>query len=138
MKESYTYNEVVDLLEQAEKLNIQLYSENTLNDIDVLVKQELLKSLGTKESYMGQNPDVTFGGALYQLHAGQKVARKGWNAHHVLGLQEPDENSANTLPYIYMIVGQDASDMQGKRVPWTASQTDLLAEDWIVVFAQPK
>ena len=138
MKESYTYNEVADLLEQAEKLNIQLYSENTLNDIDVLVQQELLKSLGTNESYMGQNPDVTFGGALYQLHAGQKVARKGWNAHHVLGLQEPDENSANTLPYIYMIVGQDASDMQGKRVPWTASQTDLLAEDWIVVFAQPK
>lgn len=84
---------------------------------------------------MGQNPDVTFGGALYQLHAGQKVARKGWNAHHVLGLQEPDANSANTLPYIYMIVGRDAADMQGKRVPWVASQTDLLAEDWIVVFA---
>ena len=135
---NYTGEEAADLLEQAEKLKIQLYSETTLNDIEVLIKHELLKSLGTKESYMGQNPDVTFGGALYQLHAGQKVARQGWNAHHVLGLQEPDENSANTLPYIYMIVGQDASDMHGKRVPWVASQTDLLAEDWIVVFAQPK
>ena len=51
MKESYTYKETADLLEQAEKLKIQLYSENTLNDIEVLVNQELLKSLGTKESY---------------------------------------------------------------------------------------
>ena len=139
MKDSYTYAETADLLEQAEKLKIQLYSENTLNDVDVLINQELLKSLGTKENYMGQNPDVTFGGALYQLHAGQKVARKGWKAHHALGLQVPDENyTFNSLPYIYMIIGHDASDMQGKRVPWVASQTDLLAEDWIVVFAQPK
>jgi hypothetical protein len=75
----------------------------------------------------------SFGGALSALRDGKKVARKGWNAHHTLGLQIPDEGSANTLPYIYMVVGQDAVDMQGKRVPWVASQTDLLAEDWEVV-----
>ena len=51
MKESYTYNEVADLLEQAEKLKIQLYSENTLNDIEILIKQELLKFGGKKEPY---------------------------------------------------------------------------------------
>lgn len=74
----------------------------------------------------------SFGNALAALKAGHKVARMGWNAHHVLGLQTPDENSANTLPYIYMIVGADAADRQGKRVPWVASQTDLLAEDWVI------
>jgi hypothetical protein len=44
----------------------------------------------------------------------------------------PDENSANTLPYIFMVVGVDTADMGGKRVPWVASQTDLLADDWFV------
>ncbi len=51
MKENYSAKEVVSLLEQAEKLNIQLYSENTLNDIEVLIKQELLKFVGKPEKY---------------------------------------------------------------------------------------
>ncbi len=62
-----------------------------------------------------------------------RAARKYWNANHVVGCQQPDENSANTLPYLFMIVGSNASDLQGKRVPWTVSQTDLLAEDWFLV-----
>lgn len=74
-----------------------------------------------------------FGEALAALQDGKLVARKGWNAHHSLGLQMPDEHSANTLPYIYMIIGTNAADLQGKRVPWVASQTDLLATDWIVL-----
>ena len=73
------------------------------------------------------------GGALKDLREGRKVARMGWNAHHLLGLQVPDENSMNTLPYIYMIVGANAAELEGKRVPWVCSQTDMLAEDWIVV-----
>jgi hypothetical protein len=32
-----------------------------------------------------------------------------------------------TLPYIFM------KTVQGDLVPWLASQTDLLAEDWSVV-----
>jgi len=32
-----------------------------------------------------------------------------------------------TLPYIYM------RTVQGDFVPWLASQTDLLAEDWYIV-----
>lgn len=74
-----------------------------------------------------------FSAALAALKQGKTVARKNWNAHHVLGLQTPDEHSMNTLPYIYMVVGTDAADLQGKRVPWVASQTDLLAEDWHVI-----
>ncbi len=76
---------------------------------------------------------VDFSEALLALRTGSEVARKGWNAHHKLGLQVPDANSANTLPYIFMVVGQDAHDMAGKRVPWVASQTDLLAEDWEIL-----
>jgi hypothetical protein len=82
---------------------------------------------------MGAEFAPSFGGALEALKAGLRVARKGWNAHHVLALQVPDEHSANTAPYIYMVVGQDAADMPGKRLPWVASQTDLLSEDWYVI-----
>lgn len=78
-----------------------------------------------------------FGQAIGRLKAtpGLRIARKGWNAHHVLGLQVPDADSANSLPYIFMVVGADAADLQGKRVPWVASHTDLLAEDWFEVVA---
>lgn len=32
-----------------------------------------------------------------------------------------------TLPYIFI------TTVQGDRVPWLASQTDLLAEDWLLL-----
>jgi hypothetical protein len=77
--------------------------------------------------------NITFSDALTLLKNNRRVARAGWNAHHFLGLQMPDAGSMNTLPYIFMVVGQDAADLQGKRVPWVASQTDILAMDWCEV-----
>jgi hypothetical protein len=69
-----------------------------------------------------------FGFAVNQLKAGFKVSRSGWNGKGMwLGIQNPDAYSANTLPYIYMIT------VTGDRVPWLASQTDMLAEDWVIV-----
>lgn len=82
---------------------------------------------------VGVAPVQNFGWALAQLKEGKKVARAGWNAHHSLGLQDPDEHSSNTLPYIYMVVGNDAANLKGKRVPWVCSQTDMLTEDWGIV-----
>lgn len=74
-----------------------------------------------------------FGNALKVLKRGEMIARVGWNAHHTLNLQIPDEHSKMTRPYIYMIIGTDAVDMKGDQLPWVASQTDLLAEDWIQI-----
>lgn len=71
---------------------------------------------------------LTFGDALSLLKRGTKVARAGWNGKGMwLELQVPDANSKMTLPYIYMKTADD------KVVPWLASQTDMLAEDWGVV-----
>lgn len=68
-----------------------------------------------------------FGGALMALRAGREVARTGWNGpNQKLTLQVPDEHSKMTLPYIYI------TTVQGDRVPWLASQTDLLANDWVL------
>ena len=66
-----------------------------------------------------------FGFALQMLKVGRKVWREGWNGKGMwLMLQVPDEHSKMGLPYIYMKTVQD------KLVPWLASQTDMLAEDW--------
>ena len=78
-----------------------------------------------------------FGMALELLKAGHKVARKGWNGKGIyLELQRPDEHSKMTLPYIYIVTTKlvtDNPDAPKGVVPWLASQTDMLAEDWIKV-----
>ena len=70
-----------------------------------------------------------FGYMLECLKAGEYRARRtGWNGKNMyIQIQRPDEHSKNTLPYIYMITAT------GDRVPWLASQTDLLSNDWELV-----
>lgn len=87
---------------------------------DVLVEVQA----GLKEKKM--EPSFDFGEALKKLKAGLKVSRAGWNGKGMwLALQQPDANSKMSLPYVYM------KTAQGDLVPWLASQTDILANDWI-------
>lgn len=71
----------------------------------------------------------------------KKYARKGWNGKGIyIQMQIPDEHSANTLPYIYMVTDKlvsDNPDAPRGRVPWLASQTDMLCDDWIEVAPTP-
>lgn len=77
---------------------------------------------------------MDFGDALRFLKAGNKVARDGWNGKGLwLELQRPDAGSKMTLPYVYLNYPDDAQNTPGARVPWLASQTDMLAEDWEIV-----
>lgn len=70
---------------------------------------------------------MNFGQALGALQSGCKVCRSGWNgAKQWIALQVPDEHSKMRKPYIYI------SPVDGELVPWLASQTDLLAEDWCI------
>lgn len=90
---------------------------------------------------MGEFTD--FGWALQKLREGLKVARRGWNGKGMFIVRQagyPDgiPINANTsqatglpigtvcrfLPYLMM------KTVDGAFVPWFASQTDLLAEDW--------
>jgi hypothetical protein len=74
---------------------------------------------------------MKFGQALDHLEAGGKVSRAGWNGKGLwLELQVPDAHSKMTLPYIFMSYPADAVNTPGARVPWLASQTDMLAKDW--------
>ena len=68
---------------------------------------------------------MDIGVAVEALRAGDRVRRSGWNGKGMwLELQNPDEHSKMTLPYVFM------STAQGDLVPWLCSQTDLLATDW--------
>lgn len=82
-------------------------------------------------------PTYDFGMAIKLLKKGCKVARKGWNGKGIyLELQRPDEHSKMTLPYIYIVTTKlvtDNPDAPKGVVPWLASQTDMLAEDWVKV-----
>lgn len=71
---------------------------------------------------------MDFGSAIRRLKEGRKVARRGWNGKNIhLELQVPDKHSKMTLPYVFM------KTVQGDLVPWLASQTDMLSEDWVVI-----
>ena len=77
---------------------------------------------------------MDFGQALQKLKQGTKVTRAGWNGKgmwltHIDGGESDlkDGSKFKSLPYIAMkTVGDEL-------VPWIASQTDVLAEDWQIV-----
>jgi hypothetical protein len=72
--------------------------------------------------------DMTIGNAIVRMRDGAKVSRRNWNGPgQFLELQVPDAHSKMTLPYIFI------NTVTGDRVPWLASQTDILANDWYEV-----
>jgi len=86
------------------------------------------------ESAYRQTDNMNFGLAIEAIKKGNKVARKGWNRKGIfIELQVPDEHSKMTSPYIYINttgLQTDNKDAPKSLVPWLASQTDMLADDW--------
>lgn len=80
---------------------------------------------------------MDFGQAIKQLKQGNKVARKGWNGRGIcIGLVKPKDGDVMTHEFIYIDttgLQTDNPNAPLDRVPWFASQTDMLAEDWQVV-----
>lgn len=71
---------------------------------------------------------MDFSKALVLIKTGHMLTRRGWNGQGMhVAIQRPDENSANTRPYIYIV------PVGGGRVPWVASHGDIMAEDWAIV-----
>lgn len=69
--------------------------------------------------------DLDFSEALNLLKDNQKVSRAGWNGKNMwIKLQRPTDLSKMSREYIYM------KTVNNELVPWVASQTDLLADDW--------
>lgn len=77
---------------------------------------------------------MDFSYALRAAKRGRKIARHGWNGKGMwVELHQPDEFGDMTLPYLYIEYPEGhPAYPKGSRVPWLASQTDMLAEDWII------
>lgn len=88
---------------------------------------------------------LSFGLAIEAMKAGNKVARTGWNGKGMFLYYVPANvypasgNKLNTMagvfpddmvPYAAYIAMKTAQD---NVVPWLASQTDVLADDWTIV-----
>lgn len=85
----------------------------------------------------------SFSEALIHLKSGKKVARQGWNGKGMfiflvngstfqvnrpplLGIY-PEGTTINHHAHV------DMKTADGMIVPWLCSQTDMLAEDWVIV-----
>ena len=75
-----------------------------------------------------------FSTALNYLKDGKVVQRLGWgNPNITVHVQLPDENSANTEPYLYMVKEPLTPDVKKKRFPLDLSCESIFANDWILV-----
>ncbi|MCZ4076267.1 DUF2829 domain-containing protein [Agrobacterium sp. LMR679] len=91
---------------------------------------------------------MNFGHAVEALKSGHRVARAGWNGKNMFLVLVPGSTGLTVdegrplakagvpvgtvfdyLPHIDMFT------TTGSFVPWLASQTDMLAEDWMIVSA---
>jgi len=86
---------------------------------------------------------MNFGQALEQLKIGNRVARSGWNGKDMFLFFVPGSKfTVNRAPLLGIYpegteisyrAHVDMKTAQGDVVPWLCSQTDMLAEDWVVV-----
>lgn len=113
-------------------------------------KPDIFEASYTKTDVLGTT-DLDFGEAINALKAGFKVARAGWNGKNMFLLlnggysvpadkARPDNHidqkfleangceSLDILPHIDMWTAQ-----KNLCVGWLASQTDMLATDWLIL-----
>lgn len=86
---------------------------------------------------------MDFSDALRALKAGERVSRSGWNGKGMFLFLVPGSVFAVNREPLLSIMGEgtrvqyhahiDMKTAQGYVVPWLASQSDMLAEDWEVV-----
>lgn len=76
---------------------------------------------------------VSFVDVINYLHSGTMAWRQGWNGKNMfISLQTPDEFSKMSRPYIFMKTADN------HLVPWVASQSDILADDWTIAEVPPE
>lgn len=101
---------------------------------------------------MSNTPEVrsflmTFSEALDCIKDGERVQRAGWNGKGMFVFLVPGSTFQVNRPPLLGIYPEgttinyhahiDMRTADGQIVPWLASQTDLLAEDWRVVREDP-
>lgn len=116
------------ILDIRETQRVEYTLDNVLSDEWVVADNENC-------TLLGGTPTFNFGEAIKYLKRGLKVCRQGWNGKgmylaHVNSYQyKVDGEVHKDNLFLSPWIGMKTAD--GKFVPWLASQTDMLAEDWM-------
>ena len=111
--------------------------QSKLNEAQNLIDSYSKRETTDSGSVLPKTKRLSFGDAIAALKEGLRVERAGWNGKGMwliyIGGNEYDVdaplrfNTTELSPYIAMKTADN------KLVPWLASQTDVLAEDWQIV-----
>ena len=101
-----------------------------------IMSDEWIPANGQNCPILGGRAIFGFSEAIKYLKHGMKVAREGWNGKGMYLFRSPKLGCQIYSEY----TGKEINDLQefivmktadDNLVPWLASQTDMLAEDWI-------
>ena len=123
--------------------------QSKLNEAQNLIDSYSKRETTDSGSVLPKTERLSFGDAVAALKEGLRVERAGWNGKGMwLTMVYPDDG-ANVPPRpayaVYAVAGivDDATNgclpwigmktADNKFVPWLASQTDVLADDWQIV-----
>ena len=120
-----------DLLDIRETQRVEYTLSNILSNEWIVANPENCPVLGGVATF-------SFGDAIKYMKRGLMVTRKGWNGKGMYLFKSPKVGCQMYKQY----TGKDINDLQefivmkaadDTLVPWLASQTDVLAEDWMFV-----
>tara|TARA_R100000306_G_scaffold28707_2_gene31809 strand:- start:487 stop:846 length:360 start_codon:yes stop_codon:yes gene_type:complete len=114
--------------------NIDEGDQNEFKDKAEQWGHSLLGELASDQIEAGhtiaKNTNVFSFATVYEyIKEGKKVSRRGWNNRHIwiILYNHGNNHYRGFKDFIVMMT------TEGKYVPWTPSQTDLLTEDWILI-----
>ncbi|CAB4165957.1 Protein of unknown function DUF2829 [uncultured Caudovirales phage] len=92
-----------------------------------------------------EDDGLTFGSAIEAMKLGGRASRRGWNGKGMFLFLVPGSTFKVNRPPLLGIYPEgteikyhahiDMKTATGDVVPWLASQTDVLAEDWVIEFS---
>lgn len=111
--------------------------QSKLNEAQALIDSYSKRETTDSGSVLPKTERLSFGDAVAALKEGLRVAREGWNGKGMwLGLVDTGYydvgfSVVGEINLLLPWIGMKTAD--NKFVPWLASQTDVLAEDWQIV-----
>lgn len=119
--------------------------QSTLNEAQNLIDSYSKRETTESGSVLAETERLSFGDAVAALKEGLRVERAGWNGKGMFLYYVPENKYPASRNEHGTMVGVFEDDMvpygayiamktaQNNVVPWLASQTDVLAEDWQIV-----
>ena len=119
--------------------------QSKLNEAQNLIDSYSKRETTESGSILPKTERLSFGTAVEALKQGARVAREGWNGKGMFLYYVPENKYPASRNEHGTMIGMFKDDMvpygayiamktaQNNVVPWLASQTDVLAEDWQIV-----